>query len=66
VGHAPSEAFTQLTASHRHAMFLAEDLLPGLPEDFQVLVLAQRPRTTTRDGATVDIHDSTLLARRGP
>jgi 2-polyprenyl-3-methyl-5-hydroxy-6-metoxy-1,4-benzoquinol methylase len=66
VGHAPSEAFTQLTASHRHAMFLAEDLLPGLPEDFEVLVLAQRPRTTTRDGATFDIHDSTLLARRRP
>jgi 2-polyprenyl-3-methyl-5-hydroxy-6-metoxy-1,4-benzoquinol methylase len=66
VGHAPSEAFTQLTASHRHAMFLAEDLLPGLPEGFEVLVVAQRPRTTTRDGATFDIHDSTLLARRGP
>jgi 2-polyprenyl-3-methyl-5-hydroxy-6-metoxy-1,4-benzoquinol methylase len=66
VGHAPSEAFTQLTASHRHAMFLAEDLLPGLPEGFEVLVVAQRPRTTTSDGATFDIHDSTLLARRGP
>jgi 2-polyprenyl-3-methyl-5-hydroxy-6-metoxy-1,4-benzoquinol methylase len=66
VGHAPPEAFTQLTASHRHAMFLAEDLLPGLPEGFEVLVVAQRPRTTTRDGATFDIHDSTLLARRGP
>jgi hypothetical protein len=27
-------------------------------------VVEQRPRTTTRDGVTVDVHDSTLLARR--
>jgi 2-polyprenyl-3-methyl-5-hydroxy-6-metoxy-1,4-benzoquinol methylase len=64
VGHAPSEAFTQLTATHRRAMFLAEDLLPGLPESFDALVVEQRPRTTTRDGVTVHVHDSTLLARR--
>ncbi len=64
VGHAPSEAFTQLTASHRGAMFLAADLLPGLPEGFEALVVEQRPRTMTRDGVTVDVHDSTLFARR--
>ena len=64
VGHAPSEAFTHLAASHRNAMFLAEELLPGLPDDFEPLVVEQRPRTVVRDGATVDIHDSTLLARR--
>jgi 2-polyprenyl-3-methyl-5-hydroxy-6-metoxy-1,4-benzoquinol methylase len=64
VGHAPSAAFTHLTASHRKAMFLAVDLLPSLPESFDVLVTDQRPRTVTRDGKTVDIHDSTLLARR--
>lgn len=64
VGHAPSEAFTHLSASHRRAMFLAEDLLPALPEDFEALVVEQRPRTMTRDGVTVDVHDSTLLARR--
>jgi 2-polyprenyl-3-methyl-5-hydroxy-6-metoxy-1,4-benzoquinol methylase len=64
VGHAPSEVFTHLTASHRKAMFLAADLLPGLPDGFDVLVVQQRPRTVTRDGKTVDIHDSTLLARR--
>jgi 2-polyprenyl-3-methyl-5-hydroxy-6-metoxy-1,4-benzoquinol methylase len=64
VGHAPSEAFAHLTATHRRAMFLAEDLLPGLPEGFEALVVEQRPRTTTRDGATVDVQDSTLLARR--
>jgi 2-polyprenyl-3-methyl-5-hydroxy-6-metoxy-1,4-benzoquinol methylase len=66
VGHAPSEAFTHLTASHRNAMFLAADLLPGLPASFDVLVVEQRPRTVTRDGRTVEIHDSTLLARRHP
>jgi 2-polyprenyl-3-methyl-5-hydroxy-6-metoxy-1,4-benzoquinol methylase len=64
VGHAPSEVFTHLTASQRRAMFLAEDLLTGLPEDFEVLVVQQRRRRMTRDGVTVDVHDSTLLARR--
>jgi 2-polyprenyl-3-methyl-5-hydroxy-6-metoxy-1,4-benzoquinol methylase len=64
VGHAPSEVFHQLSATHRRAMFLAEDLLPGLPDGFDALVVEQRPRTTTRDGVTVAIDDSTLLARR--
>ena len=64
VGHAPSEVFTQLALSHRSAMFLAEDLLPGLPQAFEALVVEQRPRTMTREGVTVDVHDSTLLAHR--
>lgn len=64
VGHAPSEQFTHLGAGHRRAMFRAEDLLPGVPGGFEVLVVEQRPRTVTRNGTTVDIHDSTLLARR--
>ena len=64
VGHAPSDAFTHLSASHRNAMFLAEELVPALPDDFEVLVVEQRPRTVTRDGATFDIDDSTLLAHR--
>ena len=64
VGHAPSEVFTRLTESHRKAMFLAEELLPGLPDDFEVLAAEQRPRTMIRDGVTVDVHDSTLFARR--
>jgi 2-polyprenyl-3-methyl-5-hydroxy-6-metoxy-1,4-benzoquinol methylase len=64
VGHGPSGALTHLTASHHRAMFLAEELLPGLPDDFETLVIEQRPRTTTRDGATVEVHDSTLLALR--
>src|SRR5687768_9658807 len=64
VGHAPSGVFTHLSASHRNAMFLAEDLLPALPDDFEVVVAEQRPRTTVRDGETVEIEDATLLARR--
>ena len=64
VGHAPSEVFTQLSSSHRKAMFLAEELVPSLPDDFEVLVVEQRPRSAVRDGVTVDIDDSTLLARR--
>ncbi len=64
VGHAPSEAFAHLAATHRGAMWHAEDLLPGLPEGFELLVAEQRPRTTVRDGVRVDVPDSTLLARR--
>ena len=64
VGHAPSEVFTQLSASHRKAMFVAEELLPGLPENFEPVVVEQRARTAVRDGVTVEIADSTLLARR--
>jgi len=64
VGHAPSEAVPHMTTSQRRAMFLASDLLPGLPDDFAAVVVEQRPRTVSRDEATVDIYDSTLLARR--
>lgn len=64
VGHAPSEVFTHLNASQRKAMFVAAELLPGLPDGFEALVVEQRPRTMTREGVTVDVDDSTLLARR--
>lgn len=64
VGHSPAAHFTELTQSKRAAMFLATDLVPGLPEGFEVLVAEQRPRVVTRDGVTVEIDDSTLLARR--
>lgn len=64
VGHAPSPAFTQLTESHRNAMWLAEQLVPGLPDDFEVLVAEQRPRRAVRDGVEMEIEDATLLARR--
>jgi len=64
VGHAPGEAFTHLSEGHRRAMWLAEDLRPALPADFEPLVVAQRPRTVTRDGRTMEVQDATLLARR--
>jgi hypothetical protein len=56
--------FKELAASHRNAMFLAEDLVPGLPDGFEPLVVEQRPRSAVRDGVEVEIDDSTLLARR--
>ncbi|MFT4083630.1 MAG: class I SAM-dependent methyltransferase [Nocardioides sp.] len=64
VGHAYAEVFTQLSTAHRNAMFDAVDLLPALPDSFEALVVDQRPRTMIRDGVRVDVHDSTLLARR--
>jgi hypothetical protein len=56
--------FTHLSVGQHKAMFRAEDLLPGLPDDLEPLVVEQRPRTVTRGERTVDVHDSTLLARR--
>jgi 2-polyprenyl-3-methyl-5-hydroxy-6-metoxy-1,4-benzoquinol methylase len=64
VGHAPSDTHTQLADSHRRAMFVATDLVPGLAADFEVLAVEQRPRSATRDDRTFEVHDSTLLARR--
>ena len=64
VGHAPSAHHTQLTDSHRRAMWTADELLPGLPTGFEAVVVEQRPRTVERDGESFDIEDSTLLARR--
>ena len=64
VGHAPSPSFARLHAAQRHAMWLAVDLVPALPGDFEVRVLEQRPRTMTRDGELLEIEDSTLLAQR--
>ena len=63
VGHAPSEHVTHL-ASQRKAMFVAEELLAGLPDGFEPVVIEQRPRTQIRHGVTVEVPDSTLLARR--
>jgi hypothetical protein len=54
-----------MNESHRRAMFLAADLVPALPDGFEPLVVEQRPRTVSRDGETIEIDDSTLLARRG-
>ena len=54
---------SQVAAGHKVTVY-SFDPLPGLPDGFEVLVVEQRPRTMTRDGVTVDVHDSTLLARR--
>lgn len=64
VGHAPSGVFTKLSNAQRDAMFVATDLVAALPAGFEVLAAEQRPRTMTREGVTMDVHDSTLLARR--
>ncbi|MFI7600441.1 SAM-dependent methyltransferase [Actinoplanes sp. NPDC049681] len=66
VGHAPCEAFAHHSESKLKAMFVAKDLVPALPDDFEAVVVEQRPRTVTRNGVTMDIEDSTLLARRRP
>ena len=70
VGHAPpsgpSHGGSHHSKAQRRAMFLAADLLPGLPEDFEPVVVEQRPHPVTREGKTVEIDDSTLLARRRP
>jgi SAM-dependent methyltransferase len=63
VGHAPSVGHAHAD-ERRRAMFLAADLVPALPGDFEVLVVEQRPRTVVRDGRSIEIEDSTLLARR--
>jgi hypothetical protein len=64
VGHAPCSELPHLSDAHRRAMFLAADLVPALPEGFEAVVVEQRRRTVTRDGRTMSIDDSTLLARR--
>ena len=66
VGHAESEAFAHLDDWQRRALFVAEDLLPGLSDEFEVIVVEQRSRPMVRDGVTYDVDDSTLLARRRP
>jgi SAM-dependent methyltransferase len=69
VGHAPPPSGADHLGAHepnaRHrAMLLAADLLPGLPADFELLKVEQRPHPVTRDGETIEIDDSVLFARR--
>ncbi|WP_422115450.1 class I SAM-dependent methyltransferase [Brachybacterium sp. UNK5269] len=64
VGHAPTPDHPAPTAEHQQAMFLAADLLPAVPEGFEVRVAEQRPRTVVREGRTLEIEDSVLLLRR--
>ncbi|MGH2859177.1 MAG: class I SAM-dependent methyltransferase [Solirubrobacteraceae bacterium] len=65
VGHAPpAQDVIPAGDPRREAMFLAEQLLPALPDDFRAVIVEQRSRSVTRDGKTIAIEDSTLLARR--
>lgn len=67
VGHAPTpELADRISPGRRSAMFFAEELLPALTDDFEALVVEQRPRTMTRDGETLQVRDAVLLARRTP
>jgi hypothetical protein len=45
-------------------MWHSADLLPVVPDGWEVLVAEDRPRTATRDGRTLEIEDATLLVRR--
>lgn len=64
VGHAPSETFHHHDEKRLRAMWHSADLLPALPEGFEVVVAEERPRPVTRDGREMVIEDATLLARR--
>lgn len=64
VGHAPSAKLDHFTDGQRRAMWLAQDLLPALPEDFEPIIVEQRPRVMIRDGRSLDVADATLFARR--
>jgi SAM-dependent methyltransferase len=69
VGHAPPPTAPSHLGPHepnaRHrAMLPAADLLPGLPDDFEPLVVEQRPHPHERNGEQIEIDDSVLLARR--
>ena len=64
VGHAPMETFHHHDEERLRAMWHSADLLPALPDGFEVVVAEERPRTVTRDGREMEIEDATLLARR--
>lgn len=61
VGHEPG---AHADGPKARAMFWAQDMVPGLPEGFEVVAAEQRPRSVVRNGETFDIGDSVLLARR--
>jgi 2-polyprenyl-3-methyl-5-hydroxy-6-metoxy-1,4-benzoquinol methylase len=66
VGHAHSEAFADVGERQRTAFLDADEMVTGLSDELEALVVEQRPRTMVRDGVTHDVGDSTLLARRRP
>ena len=68
VGHAPSESVRRSPEREPAPGDVPRrgPRCPALPEDFEAVVVEQRPRTVTRDGRTFEIDDSTLLARHRP
>ena len=64
VGHVPSETFHHHDGERLRAMWHSADLLPVVPDGWEVLVAEDRPRSATRDGRTLEIEDATLLVRR--
>lgn len=63
VGHSPNGVHVG-DDERRRAMFVAADLVPALPQGFEPVIVEQRPRTVDRAGTTIEIEDSTLMARR--
>ncbi|WP_202107350.1 methyltransferase domain-containing protein [Agromyces seonyuensis] len=64
VGHAPTGHFAERSTAQLRAMFLAADLVPALPDGFDILVAEERGRTAVHDGVPMDVEDATLFARR--
>ena len=68
VGHHPDDLHTGLRHGHTSFMFTADELVPALPDDFEVEVCESRPRTQAHPetGEEIEVADATLRARRRP
>jgi SAM-dependent methyltransferase len=66
VGHHPDDLATGLRHGHDTFMFTADQLVPALPDDFEVEVSEARPRTQAHPhtGEEIAIADAVLKARR--
>lgn len=66
VGHHPDDLATGLRHGHDTFMFTADQLVPALPDDFEVEVCEARPRTQAHPhtGEEIAIADAVLKARR--
>jgi thioredoxin reductase/SAM-dependent methyltransferase len=66
VGHHPDDLATGLRHGHDTFMFTADQLVPALPDDFEVEVSEARPRTQAHPhtGEEIAVADAVLRARR--
>ncbi len=66
VGHHPEDLATGLRHGHNTFMFTPEELLPAVPEGFEVEVCEARPRTQAHPhtGEQIAVADSVLRVRR--